>query len=420
MLCAQANWCQVNQDDSSTFRVVGKDDFNISYVDETSALGDYFTDTLQIGNGEVQDFQMGLATNTSIGIGIMGLGFSNSESNIYSGNGTEYPNLPLALVNQGLISTPAYSLWLDDVYASTGSILFGGIDTTKYTGQLSSIQVYPNSKRGNNITSFTVAFTSLSATSSTGTDTLTPAGYAEPVILDSGTTLTLLPDPIAALVFAELGATSDQQLGVSLVPCSLANNTGTLNFGFAGPGGPEIKIPMRELVLPLTLKSGSVPFFNDGAQACQLGIQAAGNLPTLFGDTFLRSAYVVYDLDNARIGMAQTNFGAKASEPNIVEFPSRGAPIPSATSASASIQLSPTESGSPRGSNEAGGQTAVSSGAAGPQATVSQGGGLSAASGFAESESEGTRIEDWRWNLGVVVACWTGLMVVGGGSLVWA
>jgi hypothetical protein len=58
---------------------------------------------------------MGLATSTTIGIGIMGIGYNTSEANIDSGNGTEYPNLPIAMVNAGLIKSAAYSLWLDDL-----------------------------------------------------------------------------------------------------------------------------------------------------------------------------------------------------------------------------------------------------------------------------------------------------------------
>lgn len=56
--------------------------------------------------------------------------------------------------------------------ASTGSVLFGGIDTAKFSGNLISVQIYPSILRGGGtvFTSFTVAFTSLSATSSSGTD----------------------------------------------------------------------------------------------------------------------------------------------------------------------------------------------------------------------------------------------------------
>ena len=104
-----------------------------------------------------------------------------------------------------------------------------------------------------------MAFTSLSATSSTGTDQLTPSNYAEAAILDSGTTITLLPNDIAQAVFNELGATVSQELGATVVPCSLSSNTGTLNYGFGGPGGPTIKVAVSQLVLPLTLADGRTP-----------------------------------------------------------------------------------------------------------------------------------------------------------------
>jgi hypothetical protein len=132
-----------------------------------------------------------------------------------------------------------------------------------------------------------------------------------------------LPDDIAAAVFEELGAEVSQELGAVVVPCALATKNGTLNYGFGGEGGPVISVAVSQLVLPLTLPNGRVPQYSNGAAACQLGIQAAGNLPVLFGDTFLRSAYVVYDLDNNRIALAQTDFNATDS--NVVAFESGGA-----------------------------------------------------------------------------------------------
>lgn len=50
----------------------------------------------------------------------------------------------------------------------------------------------------------------------------------------------------------------------------------------------------------------------------------------ILGDSFLRSAYVVYDLINNQAAIAQTNFNATDS--NIVTFASLGAQVPSATS----------------------------------------------------------------------------------------
>jgi len=146
--------------------------------------------------------------------------------------------------------------------ATSGSVLFGGVDTARYTGDLISVDVYPtdNSRR---VTSFTVAWTSLSATSSSGTDVLTSSDYAEAAILDSGTTITLLPDKIAEIVFEELGAQVSNELGAVIVPCDLEKNTGTLDYTFGGIGGPTIKVQMSQLVLPITTETGEVPRFTN-------------------------------------------------------------------------------------------------------------------------------------------------------------
>ena len=98
-------------------------------------------------------------------------------------------------------------------------------------------------------------------------------------------------------------------------------------------------------------ENGDVPHFQNGEAACALGIDAAQGRPVLFGDTFLRSAYVVYDLVNNRIGIAQSNFNAGSS--NIVAFASSGAPIPSATTAQAGISVTQTATGNPRGTLDA-------------------------------------------------------------------
>jgi hypothetical protein len=256
-------------------------------------------------------------------------------------------------------------------------VLFGGIDTAQYTGNLISVQVYPTDGV---FQSFTVAFTSLSATSSSGTDQLTPSNYAEPAILDSGTTITLLPDDIAQSLFDDLGAEMDQELGAVVVPCALANKNGSITYGFGGVGGPSISVEVSQLVLPLASFNGRVPQFNNGEEACQLGIQAAGDLPTLFGDTFLRSAYVVYDLDNNRIALAQTDFNATGS--NVVPFASAGAPIPSASTAPNEAAVTQTASGNPKVGISATATGTATEATFNPTAT-----GFSAESGFTSTST---------------------------------
>jgi len=364
---------------SSTVQVVGANQFNISYVDGSGTTGDYITDTFSIGGGKVENFQLGLGKDTSIGIGIMGIGYNTSEANTFTGNGTAYPNLPFAMVDNGLINSEAYSLWLNDLQSNEGNILFGGVDTAKYTGDLISVQVYPSS-RSKQFSSFTVAFTSLSATSSSGTDQLTPSNYAAAAILDSGTTITLLPDDVAQAVFDELGATVSAQLGAVVVPCSLADNSGTLNYGFGGPGGPTIKVSVNDLVLPLVLRNGRRPTYTNGEPACQLGIQPAGTKPVLFGDTFLRSAYVVYDLANNRIALAQTDFNTTDSK--VVNFASAGAPIPNAKTAANEAAVTQTATAVPK---VGAGETASAAGGSAAATYNPTATGLNAASGFADN-----------------------------------
>jgi len=77
--------------------------------------------------------------------------------------------------------------------------MFGGIDTKKYNGPLTSLDILKDPHTGA-FTHFTVALTSVGAVSSSGTDGLTSAMFPIPVVLDSGATLSYLPTDIAQQV----------------------------------------------------------------------------------------------------------------------------------------------------------------------------------------------------------------------------
>ncbi|KAI1845497.1 hypothetical protein JX266_008355 [Neoarthrinium moseri] len=322
-----------NPDKSSSYTVVGQGDFSIAYVDGSHSKGDYFTDVFEIGGAKLSNMTMGLGEDTDIPYGLVGVGYAINEAIV----GTEqslsaaYDNLPVLMQNEGLIATNAYSLWLNDLDASTGSILFGGIDTEKYEGDLSRLDIIKD-EQTNSFSSFIVYLTSVTANSSSGSDTLSSREFPIPVVLDSGTTLSYLPTDIAAQVWTEVGAIYSSEVDSAIVPCSMASSKGQFTFGFGGDNGPKISVGMDELVLSL-VTSGSNPTFRSGQyagkEACQFGIQNFSSDPFLLGDTFLRSAYVVYDLVNNQIGIAKTDFNSTTS--NVVAFASDGAQMPSAT-----------------------------------------------------------------------------------------
>ncbi|RYP62013.1 hypothetical protein DL770_009663 [Monosporascus sp. CRB-9-2] len=313
--------------DSSSFEDAGKGDFSITYLDGSKVIGDYFTDAFEIGDTAIPDMTMGLGLETDIPYGLVGVGYALNEAT----KSFIYPNLPIQMQHEGLISTIAYSLWLNDLDASTGNILFGGIDTEKYKGDLTRINIYADPRTGA-FTSFRVALTSVQAISDSGSDALSSKEFPISVVLDSGTTLSYLPMDLVSQMWAEVGALYSGDVREAIIPCSRATSTGYFSFGFAGLGGPVINLTMDELVLPLT-SGKNQPLFEfgpyRGQEACRFGVQGSSAEPFLLGDTFLRSAYVVYDLYNNEIGMAATDFNATDS--NVVPFGGSGARIPSAT-----------------------------------------------------------------------------------------
>lgn len=126
------------------------------------------------------------------------------------------------------------------------------------------------------------------------------------MILDSGTTLTYLPTPIANAIAAGVGAVANANYGV-VVPCNIANTPATFNFQFGDSNGPVIVAKISQFVLPFP-SNIPTPKFRNGNVACRWGILPSDNNPNLFGDTFLRSAYVVFNIDGNQVGIASTNF----------------------------------------------------------------------------------------------------------------
>jgi len=79
--------------------------------------------------------QIGVALNGADSHGVMGVGYDTNEAANPSPSGV-YASVLDNMVSQGVIERKAYSLYLNDLQVNKGSIIFGGIDSTKYTGDL--------------------------------------------------------------------------------------------------------------------------------------------------------------------------------------------------------------------------------------------------------------------------------------------
>lgn len=344
-----------DQSASSSAKVVNQD-FNISYVDGSGASGPYVSDTLQFAGVTLDNFQFGVGTTSASQMGVLGIAYDIIEVQVNRAGGQPYPNLPLALRDAGRINSAAYSLWLNDLDASTGSILFGGVDTSKYEGQLTTIPVL------NQEGLYYELAVALSGVSFGGTDVSGSNNLPIAVVLDSGTSLIYLPDAIAENIYKQVNVVLNG--GTAYAYCEDANTDKNLTFTFSGK---SINVPMNELYISVgTDTNGNPATFQNGKAACIFGIAPSGGSTPLLGDTFLRSAYVVYDLQNNEISLAQTDFNATGA-PQVQEIVNGTTPVPGAVAASTTITSvrNVATSGARLGAGTSGGPNSLPTGGAG-------------------------------------------------------
>jgi Eukaryotic aspartyl protease len=239
--------------------------------------------------------QFGVGIDSTSTEGVMGVGYRSNEAILQFAGTSSYPNLVDQMVSQNLINSRTYSLFLDDISASSGNILFGGVDTAKFTGTLSTFPI--NTDATGTASQFTITMTGLSVTNPSGTTTGVGSSSLYPlsVLLDSGSSYMSLPSSMVSGMAKAVGASYSNQLGGYILPnCNSQYSSGTLNFFFSGI---EIQVPYNEFIVHPTATDGSDFLYNDGSKVCMIGVIPGSSTDiAVLGDTFLRSAYVVYDL----------------------------------------------------------------------------------------------------------------------------
>ncbi|KAK8076819.1 hypothetical protein PG996_002989 [Apiospora saccharicola] len=207
--------------------------------------GDLFQDNVAIGGLKLVNHTFGV----DMGGGLSTLG----TGELWDQPVQDYPpTLARQMVDQGHIESVAFSLALDRVEATAnGTLLFGAIDKKKYTGDLVALDASHFTHGTYGSKTYGVALTSLQISSSTGTDELlTPE---TPLSISPGIgSLATMPEPIALKIYEEIGITYDKKKRKATVPCErAAAEEAHFTFGFHGPKGPQIKVPLRDYFVPI-------------------------------------------------------------------------------------------------------------------------------------------------------------------------
>jgi hypothetical protein len=338
----QCKWGSFNKTLSSTYLPANQrySDFGASYIDGSSVSGTNMTDRLVLGGIEFADYPIGLVSySTDRWIGVLGLGHNDTttSSSYYS---NEYSNIMDRMVSSGKIASSAYSMWLDDADGSSGGLLFGAVDQSRYTGGLVRTSAQ---SRYSSSSHFVAALSSVNGTSASGEamPSIRSNDFPIDVTLGPAEVFSFLPELVADQIADMAGATFNRSVRYFTIACDAGKTNNTkLVFELAGAGGPTLNVETADLVLPASFVDRFGRRITDGDQ-CLFGIQkysgssSTSNVYNTYnlGSSVLRRSYLVFDLVNEEIAVAPVRFrGSDAPSPTIVAFESYGAYAPSATS----------------------------------------------------------------------------------------
>jgi cathepsin D len=326
--CAMHNTFGTN--DSNTLQMTATP-FDVGYGTGTVS-GDLGTDSVSFAGDRMQ-FTFGLAANASSDFknypmdGILGLGRSNSSST----STTTFMN---AVANAKLLTSNVIgiSLQRNSDGAKDGEITFGGIDNTKFTGNLS----YTNTSPG--IDRWEIPLDDASVGGTAGNFSRKSA------IIDTGTSYIFLPPPDASALHALIPGSSPSGDSFN-IPCK---STTVVAFTFSGV---TYGVSPKDYVGAATDSTGNTCVSNI------IGVQTFGPDDWLLGDVFLKNVYSVFDFDQNRIGLA-----IRPSSPTVKSDTTSTTPTTSGTATAA--PAASTTTNSPTAAQSSGSATSTTFGGA--------------------------------------------------------
>ncbi|KAF9149448.1 hypothetical protein BG015_008759 [Linnemannia schmuckeri] len=305
-----------NPSKSSTYKKNNRP-WKIAYGDGSFANGHLASEIVNIGGVQVRQ-TVGLAKNVSDKFkdspedGIFGLGFNTLSSvkgvNTFMDNAIE--TFAKNKTKGGVLKQPVVSVFLPSLRKNggrNGHVLFGGIDHSRYTGQLHYVPVTQKGFWQVKLDAFKSPSHPTANTTSNAAHAGNKSGWIEhatpkqEAILDTGTTLIILSTTAAKQIHSSIpGATLDPKLGY-LVPCSLRNSPSSSSIGFK-LNRKYFKVPLADLAFEAV----------DGEKkkTCLSGVQGGQEGLWILGDVFIKNNYCVFDHSpsNPRVGLAPLKY----------------------------------------------------------------------------------------------------------------
>ncbi|XP_049921107.1 pepsin A-like [Epinephelus moara] len=268
------NHRKFNPQQSSTFKW-GDQPLSIQYG-TGSMTGRLAIDNVEVGGITVQNQVFGISQTEApfmahmAADGILGLAFQTiAADNVVP----VFDNM----VKQGLVSQPLFSVYLSSHGDQGSEVVFGGIDNSHYTGQVTWVP----------LTSATYWQIKMDGVKING-QTVACAGGCQ-AIIDTGTSLIVGPTNDINNMNSWVGA-STNQYGESTVNCQ---NVGSM---------PEVTFTLNghDFTLPASA------YVSQNYYGCNTGFGQGGSELWILGDVFIREYYAIFDAQARYIGLAQS------------------------------------------------------------------------------------------------------------------
>ncbi|RKP02535.1 hypothetical protein CXG81DRAFT_24822 [Caulochytrium protostelioides] len=288
----------VNAKSSSTFKSIGTTFPTITYVDGTTVAGSYATDNLVIQNISVSNFQFGSAATTDGTTqgydGIIGMAFSPPASLT---QGTKAKTL-IDQLGGTVLTSQYFCVWISDD-EQTGQLTLGGIDRSRYTGSIFWLPVQPTRSYG--YLYWQTPLAALSAIDQNGSVLKNVTADFQTVI-DTGTSLALVPKSVAEAINTALGLTVVSTNGYTLYGGYCSRLPDTMPNVVMTFSGLDFNLTRSDYLFQAAGSSGAAVCVSAFAG---YDMDGASDTPrAIFGMAVLRHFYTIFSYEANMIGLA--------------------------------------------------------------------------------------------------------------------